>query len=108
MLEVESMPHWRRCMQGHAACNITPVIAANRVGIETVTPSAENNYQSSSLKFYGSSFITDETGEVVVSADRESECIISHEFDLNEIHDLRTSWGLFRDRRPNSYKIISN
>ena len=95
-------------MQGHAACNITPVIAANRVGIETVTPSAENNYQSSSLKFYGSSFITDETGEVVVSADRESECIISHEFDLNEIHDLRTSWGLFRDRRPNSYKIISN
>ena len=94
-------------MQGHAACNITPVIAANRVGIETVTPSAANNYQSSSLKFYGSSFITDETGEIVISADRESECVISHEFDLNEIHDLRTSWGLFRDRRPNSYKIIS-
>ena len=94
-------------MQGHAACNITPVIAANRVGIENVTPSAANNYQSSSLKFYGSSFITDETGEIVISADRESECVISHEFDLNEIHDLRTSWGLFRDRRPNSYKIIS-
>lgn len=94
-------------MQGHAACNITPVIAANRVGIETVTPSAANNYQSSSLKFYGSSFITDETGEIVISANRESECVISHEFDLNEIHDLRTSWGLFRDRRPNSYKIIS-
>ena len=108
ILEVDSMPHWRRCMQGHAACNITPVIAANRVGTETVTPSAENNYQSSSLNFYGSSFITDETGEIVISADRESECVISHEFDLNAIHDLRTSWGLFRDRRPRSYRIISH
>ena len=94
-------------MQGHAACNITPVIAANRVGTETVTPSQANNNQSSSLKFYGSSFITDETGEIIVSADRTSECIISHEFDLEAIHELRTSWGLFRDRRPKSYRIIT-
>ena len=95
-------------MQGHAACNITPVIAANRVGTETVTPSAANNYQSSALKFYGSSFITDETGEILISADREGECIISHEFDIDEIRELRTSWGLFRDRRPKSYLTISN
>ncbi|MGN1457587.1 MAG: nitrilase-related carbon-nitrogen hydrolase, partial [Acutalibacteraceae bacterium] len=64
ILEVDSMPHWRRCMQGHSASNIVPVIAANRVGTETVKPSEANNNQSSSLCFYGSSFITDETGDV--------------------------------------------
>lgn len=104
ILEVDSMPHWRRCMQGHAAANITPVIAANRVGTETVLPSEANNHQSSSLCFYGSSFITDETGEVIIAADRTNECIITAEFDLDAIRDMRISWGLFRDRRPDSYQ----
>lgn len=108
ILEVDSMPHWRRCMQGHSASNIVPVIAANRVGTETVTPSSDNNNQSSSLCFYGSSFITDETGELIVSADRSSECIITAEFDLDAVREMRMSWGLFRDRRPETYKVIHN
>ncbi len=107
ILEVDSMPHWRRCMQGHSAANIVPVIAANRVGTETVVPSEANNNQSSSLCFYGSSFITNETGEVIKSADRESECMISAEFDLDAIHEMRFSWGLFRDRRPELYTPIT-
>ena len=36
ILECDSMEHWRRCMQGHAASNLIPVIAANRIGEETV------------------------------------------------------------------------
>lgn len=106
ILEVDSMPHWRRCMQGHSASNIVPVIAANRVGTETVKPSEANNNQSSSLCFYGSSFITDETGDVIVSADRNSECVITAEFDLEQIREMRMSWGLFRDRRPEQYNEI--
>lgn len=106
ILEVDSMPHWRRCMQGHSAANIVPVIAANRIGTETVKPSEANNNQSSSLCFYGSSFITDETGEVIVSADRNSECVITAEFDLEQIREMRMSWGLFRDRRPEQYNEI--
>ena len=106
ILEVDSMPHWRRCMQGHSAANIVPVIAANRVGTETVKPSEANNNQSSALCFYGSSFITDETGEVIVSADRNSECVITSEFDLEQIREMRMSWGLFRDRRPEQYNEI--
>ena len=106
ILDVDSMPHWRRCMQGHSASNIVPVIAANRTGTESVVPSAENNYQSSSLCFYGSSFITDETGEIIVSADRESECVIEYEFDINSIVEKRMNWGLFRDRRPECYGTI--
>lgn len=50
-------------MMGHAACNLMPVIAANRIGTETVEPCAENGQQSSALTFYGSSFITDATGK---------------------------------------------
>lgn len=106
ILDVDSMPHWRRCMQGHAACNVIPVIAANRVGTESVIPCEENNFQKSSLTFYGSSFITDATGEVLTSADRESEGVISAELDLDEAYELRMSWGLFRDRRPEQYQML--
>ncbi len=104
ILECDSMPHWRRCMQGHAAANVVPVIAANRVGEEKVNPSEENNRQSSSLIFYGSSFIADETGEILEDAGRGEEKVILHAFDLEAIEKLRFSWGLFRDRRPEMYK----
>lgn len=106
ILDVDSMPHWRRCMQGHSASNIIPVIAANRVGTETVQPFPENNNQKSSLCFYGSSFITDEAGEIIASADRTSECVISAELDLEAAYDMRMDWGLFRDRRPEQYLAI--
>ena len=49
ILDCDSMMHWRRCMQGHAACNLVPVVAANRIGVETVKPCEENGGQSSSL-----------------------------------------------------------
>lgn len=103
ILECDSMPHWRRCMTGHAACNLMPVVAANRVGTETVEPCMENGNQKSALTFYGSSFITDATGEVVEEMDRESEGFIMHKFDLDEMERERRSWGLFRDRRPEMY-----
>ena len=103
ILSVDSMPHWRRCMQGHSASNLMPVIAANRVGLEEVTPCAANGNQKSALKFYGSSFITDGAGEVIRSMDRDSEGVITAEFDLDELERERFSWGLFRDRRPEMY-----
>lgn len=106
ILDCDSMPHWRRCMQGHAAANIMPLIAANRIGTETVMPSPDNQNQSSSLTFYGSSFIADETGGLVEEADRENACILTHTFDLDEIRELRRSWGTFRDRRPEMYGAI--
>lgn len=107
IIECDSMPHWRRCMQGHAAANVVPVIAANRVGEEKVEPSKNNNNQSSALTFYGSSFIADETGEVAEDAGRTEEKVILHTFDLRAIEELRFSWGLFRDRRPEMYGEIS-
>lgn len=94
-------------MQGHAAANVAPVIAANRVGEEKVLPTEENNKQRSSLTFYGSSFIADETGEILEDAGRSEEKVILHTFDLEAVEKLRFSWGLFRDRRPEMYGKIT-
>lgn len=107
VLECDSMPHWQRCMQGHAAANLVPVVAANRIGNETVKPDSENQNQSSALTFYGSSFIADNTGALVECADRASDCVLTHSFDLDELRDMRLSWGVFRDRRPEMYGKIT-
>ena len=107
ILECDSMPHWRRCMQGHSAANLMPVIAANRIGLESVEPTTENNNQSSSLNFYGSSFITDNTGDLVESASRDKEEVLVHSFDLDELKAMRLEWGIFRDRRPETYFNIT-
>ena len=107
ILECDSMPHWRRAMQGHAAANLMPVIAANRIGKEVVEPDTENGGQKSVLTFYGSSFLTDETGELKKTASRDQEEILIGEYDLDELATKRLEWGLFRDRRPEMYRIIA-
>ncbi len=106
ILDCDSMPHWRRVMQGHSAANIMPLAAANRIGTEVVTADDANGGQNSSLTFYGSSFITDETGEIIAEMGRSDEGFITTEHNLDEIRDLRQSWGLFRDRRPEHYTPI--
>ena len=106
ILETDSMPHWRRCMQGHAGSNLVPVIAANRIGMESVEPCAENGGQSSSLSFYGSSFITDNTGAIIAEASRTDEQVLTAAFDLDQYAKDRLYWGLFRDRRPEMYRDI--
>lgn len=106
ILDVDSSGHWRRVMQGHAAANLMPVVAANRIGVETVEPCKENAGQSSSLDFYGCSFIADATGDIIASAKQE-ETILYGEFDLNTLKEDRLSWGLFRDRRPETYVVMT-
>lgn len=107
ILGVDSSAHWRRAMQGHAASDLMPVLAANRVGTETVEPCAANDGHSGSLTFYGSSFITDATGELIASAGKTEEVILYAEFDLDALAQSRLEWGLFRDRRPKRYKDIT-
>ena len=107
ILDCDSMAHWRRTMQGHAAANVLPVIAANRFGLETVTPCPENGNQSSSLNFYGSSFLTDATGAILAQADRSGEAVLTATYDLDALFAERLNWGLFRDRRPDCYGAIA-
>ncbi|MBQ8010788.1 MAG: N-carbamoylputrescine amidase [Oscillospiraceae bacterium] len=107
ILETDSMPHWTRCMQGHAAANLMPVIAANRYGLEEVQPCTENGGQTSALQFYGSSFIADNTGALLVQSGRDGDAVITAEFDLDALAQDRLSWGIFRDRRPDRYGVIT-
>ena len=108
ILGTDSASHWQRVMQGHSAANLVPIAAANRIGEEKVLPNTENGGQTSSLNFYGSSFITDNTGAKIAELSRDKEGLIFAEFDLEEYRQARFEWGLFRDRRPETYKDITN
>ncbi|MFT6583510.1 MAG: N-carbamoylputrescine amidase [Alphaproteobacteria bacterium] len=94
----DSSGHWRCVMQGHAAANMVPVVASNRVGVER-NPGAD-------MTFYGSSFIADHKGAVVAQAPCRGEAIIIAAFDLSKIREKRRNWGLFRDRRPDLYASL--
>jgi N-carbamoylputrescine amidase len=82
---------WRRAMVGHAVSNVVPVVAANRVGTEH------------GQTFYGTSFITDERGDILAALDREEEGVIVATLDLDRVKRHRAAFGFFRDRRPELY-----
>jgi N-carbamoylputrescine amidase len=92
----DSQPHWEMVMRGHAGANIMPVVAANRIGREVAPGGRE-------VTFYGSSFIADQTGAIIARAGRAEEAVLTATVDLDAIAELRASWGLFRDRRPETY-----
>ena len=98
---IDSRDHWRRVMQGHAAANLMPVIAANRIGVERGQTQIPGE-----IIFYGSSFITDQSGAIAAELGRGEEGVITARFDLDELARLRASWGLFRDRRPELYGAL--
>jgi N-carbamoylputrescine amidase len=96
---IDSKDHWQTCMLGHAAANLMPVIASNRIGVES-----DDDF---SITFYGSSFIAGPTGNKVVEAGRTEETVLVTEFDLDQLEVQRLEWGVFRDRRPDLYNILT-
>ena len=95
---LDSRYHWQRTMQGHAAANVMPLVASNRIGTE--------QGERWTVTYYGSSFITDHTGAILKQADRKTESVITATFDLNAVRAYRDAWGVFRDRRPELYKPL--
>jgi N-carbamoylputrescine amidase len=98
-LPVNSRDHWQRTQQGHAAANLTPLIASNRYGVERSFQDPEGLY----IRFYGSSFIADPTGAKVAEAGEEGDAVLTATFDLEALAQLRNNWFVFRDRRPDLY-----
>jgi len=96
--EFDSSSMWQRAMIGHAATNQVPIVASNRIGME-------DGFEISNF-FYGRSFITDYTGEVVAEGSRDKEEILISTIDLDKAEDFRSSWGIFRDRRTDLYKTL--
>ena len=95
---LDSSGHWQRTMQGHAAANVLPVVASNRIGVER-----GEKYE---IGFYGSSFIASPTGEKLAEADRRTETVLVTSVDLDEVRRYREAWGVFRDRRPELYRSL--
>jgi N-carbamoylputrescine amidase len=97
----DSRDHWMRVQQGAAGANLTPVIASNRIGTES------SRYERDpAMTFYGSSFIADQTGALAAQADRVTEGVLVHTFDLAAVARQREWWGVFRDRRPEMYGAL--
>ena len=101
-LPINSRDHWQRTQQGHAAANLTPLIAANRYGLERSLQDPEGLY----LRFYGSSFIADPFGAKVAEAGEQGDAVLVHQFDLARCAELRDNWFVFRDRRPDHYGAL--
>lgn len=85
---------WRRAMIGHAVSNVMPVVAANRIGTED------------GQRFYGTSFICDEWGDVLAELGDDEEGVITATLDLDRAAKNRAGMGFFRDRRPELYRRI--
>ena len=95
VLPKDSKAHWQNVMRGHAAANMMPLLASNRVGIEKA--------KNSQMKFFGSSFVSDNHGEIISEMSREEEGYRVVRFDLEELLRERRDWGVFRDRRIDLY-----
>lgn len=92
---LDTKDRWQRAMLGHAVCNVVPVAAANRIGNE------------GGQLFYGSSFIADHAGEKIAELGRDEEGVIVATVDLAAARAARASWGFFRDRRPDLYRVLT-
>jgi N-carbamoylputrescine amidase len=92
--ELDTRDPWQRVMIGHAVANAVAVVAANRVGRE------------GELTFYGSSFIADARGDKLAELDRESEGVALAQIDVAALQRTRASFGFFRDRRPELYRVL--
>ncbi len=98
VLPRDSKNHWQNVMKGHAAANLIPVLASNRIGKE--------NAGSSSMTFFGSSFVADHHGDFLVEMSRDEEGVAVCELDLSISNKDRIDWGVFRDRRTDLYSGI--
>lgn len=86
---------WETVQRGHAISNSVHVAAVNRVGEE------------GELKFWGSSFVADSFGNIIKKASNEKEELLISEVDLGENKITQDTWGFLRNRRPDTYDLIS-
>jgi agmatine deiminase len=87
---------WETVMRGHSIANSVPVIAVNRTGVE------------SKSKFWGQSFICDAFGKIIKKASPNKDEILIATLDLEMNDYIAESWGFMRNRRPETYKLITN
>ena len=98
---------WQTIQRAHAIANGLYVCAVNRVGHEDGDIRG-NKASGKGLEFWGGSFIADPFGRVIAKAAHDKEEILIGEVDSRVIEDTRRNWPFLRDRRIDSYGMITS
>jgi N-carbamoylputrescine amidase len=85
---------WKLEQPAHAVANAYFVGAINRVGVEAPWNIGE---------FYGQSYFCDPRGQFLATGSRDKTELVTAEFDLDQIREVRKVWQFYRDRRPETY-----
>lgn len=93
MEDFDTQPIWRQLIVANGLANATFMVAVNRIGTERP------------LSFYGSSFISDPYGRVLVEAPRDRPAVLVADLDLNHRRDW-LGFGLLSTRRPDQYHAL--
>lgn len=94
--EFDTEPLWRKVIIGHAIANGLFIVVPNRLGNEGL------------IDFYGSSFIVDPYGRILVQASRAQNEVIVAELDLDQRRDWLELFPFFATRRPDTYEALTN
>jgi N-carbamoylputrescine amidase len=93
-LDYDTQPMWRHTITANGMANATYMVVINRIGTEGPTT------------FYGSSFVSDPYGRVIVEAPRDEPAVLVADLDLDQRRDWMT-FGLFDTRRPDQYQRLA-
>jgi N-carbamoylputrescine amidase len=85
---------WKLEQPAHAVANGYFVAASNRVGTEKPWDLGE---------FYGQSYIVNPRGQFLATASRDQDELVIADCDLDMIEEVRRTWQIYRDRRPETY-----
>jgi N-carbamoylputrescine amidase len=91
----DTQPLWQQVIVGHAIANGLFMVVPNRTGDE------------GRITFYGSSFIADPYGRILVQAPRDTEAVLVADLDLNQRKDWLTLFPFLSTRRPDTYGGLS-
>lgn len=92
--QVRQINAWITVQRGHAVANGLPVIAVNRVGLES-DPSGQTN----GILFWGNSFVAGPQGELLAQASNTKEENLVVDIDMDRSENVRRWWPFLRDRR---------
>lgn len=90
---------WKLEQPAHAVANQYFIGALNRAGYEDPWRFGE---------FYGTSYFCDPQGQILAQGKRAEDDIVIADMDLDQIREVRNVWQFFRDRRPETYGLLSD
>jgi N-carbamoylputrescine amidase len=97
----DTQPLWQQVIVGNGIANGTFMVAVNRVGTETVAGGA-------TIEFYGSSFVSDPYGRILVQAPRSEPAVLVADLDLDARRDWLTLFPFLTTRRPDTYGSLAS